>query len=84
MAEDGVSWGFRFHVKITLDVVPPELLDADLDEDLEREAAALGHGRHRATAEVAAPDHLPDDLRHQRLAVGVNLGKNNDTFWIFS
>ena len=64
-------------------VVPPELLDADLDEDLEREAAALGHGRHGA-AEVAAPDHLADDLRHQRLAVGVNLGKNNDTFWICS
>ena len=63
-------------------VVPPELLDADLDEDLEREAAALRHGRHRA-AEVAAPDHLADDLRHQRLAVGVNLGKKNIDTTIF-
>ena len=42
-------------------VVPPELLDADLDQDLEREAAALRHGGHGA-AKVATADHLAEDL----------------------
>ena len=55
-----------------VDVVPPELLDSDLDEDLQRQAALLRHGRN-ATAEAATADHLAQDLRHQSLAVGVDL-----------
>ena len=57
-----------------VDVVPPELLDSDLDEDLQRQAALLRHGRHRA-AEAATADHLAQDLRHQGPAVGVDLKK---------
>ena len=59
-------------------VVPPELLDADLDQDLEREAAALRHGGDGA-AEVATADHLAEDLRHTSFAVGVNLKKSKET-----
>ena len=53
-------------------VVPPELLDSDLDEDLQRQATLLRHGRHRP-AEAAPADHLAQDLRHQGPAVGIDL-----------
>ncbi len=66
----------HYHVE----VVPLQLLDADLDEDLEREAA--GHlGRGVAGAATAA-DNLPHDARYLRLTIGVKLKIIEKIAWI--